>query len=105
MDAGKVVKGDYKGKIVWMLGRKVFITTSLRKKVPLNDETVESYEVINAGDKGTARSMFREGIFGTAAAVNSPNKGILVKVVFKDGKKSLISCDSLVLKSIQVGCF
>lgn len=83
-----VTNGDYAGSfVVGGNGINTAISLSLFKTLPLNSTTVESYEVLG----GTAGAMMKGGY--------------QVKVIFKDGKKSLLDIDEVKYKSIVKACF
>lgn len=63
------------------------ISLGIIKQLRLNSSTVESYEVLG----------------GVAGAVSK--NGYQVKIIFKDGKKSLLEVDEKLYKAIVQACF
>lgn len=83
-----VTSGDYAGSLVVGGGIvNTAISLGLIKKLPLNSTTVESYEVLG----------------GTVGAIMKG--GYQVKIIFKDGKKSLLDIDESKYKAIIQACF
>lgn len=83
-----VTNGDYAGSLIVGGGiANTAISLGLIKKLPLNSTTVESYEVLG----------------GTAGAIMKG--GYQVKIIFKDGKKSLLDIDESKYKAIIQACF
>ena len=78
----RVINGDYAGSLVVGGGSSGFL-----KQLRLNSTTVESYEVLG----------------GTAGAMSK--NGYQVKILFKDGKKSLLEVDDKLYKAIVQACF
>lgn len=84
----RVISGEYAGSLVVGGGvANAAISLGLIKKLNLNSLTVESYEVLG----------------GTAGALSK--NGYQVKIVFKDGKKSLLEIDEKLYKAIVQACF
>lgn len=113
MESGKVVGGDYKGKLVgtsftgkqvWILNRKGLFKSD---NIDINADTVKKYSLVNDGASEASGSFVKETLWGTAAAINSANakSQVLVEIVFKDGKKSLIQCSKKLYQLIQVACY
>lgn len=113
MESGKVVGGDYKGQVVGtsFTGKKVWIVAGFgiinAKKVEINADTVEKYNLINDGATSADGSFVKASIWGAAAAINSANAKaqVLVEIIFKDGKKALIQCNKKLYQLIQVACY
>lgn len=113
MEAGKIVGGDYKGKIVStnLTGKRVFIANKkgLLKldNIEINADTVKKYSLVNDGVANAGGSFLKESIWGTASAINSAKakSQVLVEIQFKDGKKSLIKCTKRMYQYIQVACY
>lgn len=83
-----VANGDYAGSLVVGGGMaNAAISLGLLKKLPLNSTTVESYEVLG----GTAGALMKDTY--------------QVKVIFRDGKKSLLNIDASRYKAIVQACF
>lgn len=84
----RVISGDYAGSLIVGGGMaNAGISLGLIKQLRLNSSTVESYEVLG----------------GVAGAMSK--NGYQVKVVFKDGKKSLLEVDEKLYKAIVQACF
>ena len=81
----RVINGDYAGSQV--VGGGAAISLGIIKQLRLNSSTVESYEVLG----------------GVAGAVSK--NGYQVKIIFKDGKKSLLEVDEKLYKAIVQACF
>ena len=97
-----VTAGDYSG---WLIepGSGGLVLKRGFKKVKLNKETVESYEVMTedhqkSAASGIARGLIGGAVFGGIGAVagilSAKEKGAFqVAVQFKDGTKSLLQMD------------
>ena len=84
----RVINGDYAGsQIVGGGAANAAIALGFIKQLRLNSTTVESYEVLG----------------GTAGAMSK--NGYQVKILFKDGKKSLLEVDEKIYKAIVQACF
>lgn len=84
----RVINGDYAGSLVVGGGSSnAGISLGFLKQLRLNSTTVESYEVLG----------------GTAGAIMKG--GYQVKIIFKDGKKSLLDIDESKYKAIIQACF
>lgn len=84
----RVINGDYAGsQIVGGGTANAAIALGFIKQLRLNNSTVESYEVLG----------------GVAGAISK--NGYQVKVIFKDGKKSLLEIDEKLYKAIVQACF
>ena len=84
----RVINGNYAGSLVVGGGSfNAVISLGFLKQLRLNSTTVESYEVLG----GTAGAMFKNGY--------------QVKILFKDGKKSLLEVDDKLYKAIVQACF
>lgn len=84
----RVINGDYAGsQIVGGGAVNAAIALGFIKQLRLNSTTVESYEVLG----------------GTAGAMSK--NGYQVKILFKDGKKSLLEVDEKIYKAIVQACF
>lgn len=113
METGKVVGGDYKGQVVGtsFTGKKIWIVAGFgiinAKKIEINADTVKKYTLVNEGASSAEGSFVKESIWGTAAAINSANakSKVLVEIIFKDGKKSLIQCSKKLYQTIQIACY
>lgn len=110
-----VIAGEYAGKgIIGTVGI-VQIVLGFNKTVVVNNETVESYEVITDEHRKSAASGAARGIVGgallgpvgmLAGGLSAKSKGIYqIAIQFKDGKKSLIEVDDKIYKAIVKNCF
>lgn len=112
MDSGKVIKGDYKGKLLGadFSGKKVYLflkrfAIGKNSQIELNADTVSKVELMSENGASTGASFAKEMVFGTAAAVNSAKNKVLISIEFKDGKKSLVQCDRGLYQALQISCF
>ena len=106
----KVINGDYKD---WTVKQKIngdLVLQFSPNKILINDTTVESYEVLEK-DEGKASltktvtmgAMF--GWMGALAGANSKDNGrTIVKINWKDGKKSVIDFDAQTYKAFLKVC-
>lgn len=111
----KVIAGEYEGKTVLNInGTKPAISVKFAEYYFLDNDTVESYEVMDSStSKSTASAVGRGllggmllGPVGLLAAASAKTKGIFVIAIqFKDGKKSLIEVDEKIHKTIMTKCF
>lgn len=112
MSKNSVANGDYKDRMVEMSGKKVFIRDGnfgFGKKIFINHDTVESYEVLDEQHQKSAASAVGRaavgglllGPVGLLAGVSAKSKGsYYVAVQFKDGKRSLLEVDDKIYKAI-----
>lgn len=116
MAKNTVIAGDYEGKIVCNNNAGVYIPLNFSgsKKVKLDKENIETYEVITEETRKSASSGIMRGAVGAAilgpvgllAGVSAKNKGLFtVAIKFKDGKNSLIEIDDKVYKVLVKQCF
>ena len=107
--ANKVIAGDYKGKVVaaYMLD-KVVILLGITKRIEINSDTVDKYEVKSEGDRSAKKAVLGGMLFGGAGAVvggvTAKKKNILVKIYFKDGKQSLLQINQKIYKLMLKNC-
>ncbi|HHV72981.1 MAG TPA: hypothetical protein GXX38_10325 [Clostridia bacterium] len=104
-----VLAGEYLGWQVKQGIGGVMLTRGF-KKVKLNKETVEAYEVITEEHQKSAASGVARGIVGgallggvgmLAGALSAKEKGIYhVAIKFKDGKESLLKIDDALYKRL-----
>lgn len=84
----RVINGDYAGcQVVGGGIANASIALGFIKQLYLNSSTVESYEVLG-------------GVVGALS-----KNGYQVKIIFKDGKKSLLEIDEKLYKAIVQACF
>ena len=113
-----VIAGDYlKSKIsiksTWS-GRKVVIQAGFIKVIPLDRQTVASYDVIDEDSRKSAASAigraavgsFFLGGVGLAAALSAKNKKTrIVAIQFRDGRRSLLEVDDTIYRAIMTALF
>ena len=84
----RVINGDYAGsQVVGGGAANAAIALGFIKQLRLNSTTVESYEVLGG------------------VAEEKKKNGYQVKIIFKDGKKSLLEVDEKIYKAIVQACF
>ena len=114
----KVIAGDYEKKQIalelTLSGQKAYIQAGLIKKVYLDRNTVESYEVVDESSRKSAASAvgraavgsFFLGPVGLAAALSAKSNGIhIIAIQFKDGRRSLLEVDDKIYKAIITKVF
>lgn len=104
MAKNAVVAGDYRYKRLGSTVKCLTIKTGFRKKVLINKDTVEAYEVVDEENRTKALSAIGRGMVGSLAlgpvgllaGLSAKNKTeYLVAIRFKDGKESLIEIDKI----------
>ncbi len=110
-----VTSGDYKGgKVllkVKLKDNEVFINKPgfIGGKIPIDKNTIASYEVIDAESQTSATSAVARGYVGAAllgpigiaAALSAKKKGLhTIAIQFKDGKSSMLAVDKEIYKNI-----
>ena len=106
----KVIAGDYIGMAVGAVALTPYIITGFVKSFNLDNQTVESYEVITDEHRKSAASGVARGIVGGVllgpvgmlAGGLSANQ---IAINFKDGKRSLIEVDDKIYKATVKSCF
>lgn len=106
MDISTVISGDYQGreiKAAW--GGGVYINAKGGEKIMIDSSTVKSYEVLEIDDQksfssGVARGLVGGAVFGgvgALAGINSAKtmKNAKIKILFKDGKCSLLKVNKI----------
>lgn len=110
----KVVAGDFEGKKVEEYSHQLVIKDSSGIVKPINDATVEAYEliteeVIKSGTSAILRGSIGVAVLGPVgilAGLTAKNKGTYnVAIQFKDGMKSLIEIDDKLYKLLIKCCF
>ena len=114
----KVIAGDYEKKKVslesTLSGKRAIIEAGVFKKVALDKNTVESYEVVDESSRKSAASAvgraavggFFLGPVGLAAALSAKSKGIhTIAIQFKDGTRSLLEVDDKIYRAIITKVF
>ncbi len=105
----RVAAGEYSGWAVNLGFGGVTLNRGF-KKIKLNKDTVESYEVITDEHRKSAASGVGRGIIGGAllgpvgmigGALSAKSKGVYqVAIQFKDGNKSLLEVDDTIYKTL-----
>lgn len=97
-----IIQGKYKGKSInKTFGRAIIHSPDGR--MALDERSIATYEIMQVGDtRTTTWAMAREMLFGTAAALSSDR--IYVKLVWRDGKKSLAVVTQKVFNVIMKRC-
>lgn len=97
--SGKVLEGKYKNCIIQWYGEDIKIHTGFFKRLPLNIETIKSYEIIKEDNSKSTSSVIGRGIvggllFGGVGALvggyTAQSNGVVLDVEFKDGSSSII---------------
>ncbi len=111
----KVIAGDYLGKMVDSAIGEPYIILRILKTLPLNSQTVESYELITdehrkSASSGAARGLVGGALLGPvgmlAGGLSAKSKGVYqVAIQFKDGKRSLLEIDDKIYKALIKSCF
>lgn len=115
-----VIAGDYEKSCIskpFNGTAAILVSTGFLKvkSIPLNSETVESYEIIaddsnKSMSSAVMRSVVGGAVLGPAGAIAGgmtakSNKIHQVSVCFKDGKRSLLEIDNEVYNMIVKKCF
>lgn len=110
----KVIAGDYKDAVVVNTIKGIVIGLGFTKKIALNKETIESYEVMDEEHRTSATSAVGRGLVGgfllgpvgLLAGLSAKKKGVhIVAVQFHDGKKSLLEIDEKIHKKLIMDMF
>lgn len=112
----KVIVGDYEGKVVAGGGiTGVYISIGFAKSIDLNNNTVESYELITDDHLKSAKSGIARGLIGgallgpvgmLAGGISAKTNGIYqIAIQFKDGKRSLLEIDDKLYNQLIKSCF
>lgn len=107
--ANKIVGGAYKNKALVQMFGKVCFANGFKNNIYLNNATVKSYKVIQDGKQGGAGRVAGGAILAgpigaLIGATTGKKKKILIELEWKDGQKSMIECDSNMLKAIATEC-
>ncbi|MGN7402027.1 hypothetical protein ACTHO0_19425 [Cytobacillus praedii] len=106
----KVIAGDYEGKPVQRVIQIVQILNGFGKRIELNKNTVQEYEVIDGSNQKSVVSAvgraFVGGVIlgpvGWFAALSAKSKGThVIAIEFKDGKKSLLEVDDKIYSTLM----
>lgn len=99
MVVSMITKGKYKGFGIKATLTGKLVAQRLSEKIFLDESTIESYEVMNQ-DEGKAslgKTVGLGAVFGLAGAMvganSKKNAKTTVKIVWKDGDKSLAEFD------------
>lgn len=111
-----VTAGDYKGGVVGQKTKtkgsnELFVLPIglFTKKIPIDNEHVEFYEVIDEESRASATSAVTRGAIGAAllgpigiaAALSAKKKGLHTVVLqFKDGKSSVVEIDKEIYQTL-----
>lgn len=105
-----VLDGKYKGKMVMNPTGKPYIPVSFGKKLYINKDTVEAYELVTDDSKKSAASGVARGLVGgallgpvgmLAGGLSAKNKKSYTLILqYKDGDKSLIEVNDITYKNI-----
>lgn len=107
MATNMIIAGDYKDRMLVASKNGLVIGVSFTKRVQLNKDTVEKYELIEEEHRTKAMSAIGRGMVGSLvlgpvgilAGLSAKKKGThIVAVQFKDGKESLIEIDDKLYK-------
>lgn len=112
--SNKVIAGDYTGCRISSTFGIVYIQHGL-KTIDLDQNNVESYEVITEEHRKSAKSGVARGLVGgallgpvgmLAGGLSAKNKGkYQIAIQFKDGKRSLIEVDDKIYKNLIKSLF
>lgn len=110
-----VIAGDYKDKGLVYSGNKLALVTGFFKKIIINKDTLESYEVITeehvkSATSGAARGLVGGALLGPvgmlAGVMSAKNKKTYhVVLEFKDGKRSLVEVDKKIYNALMTIMF
>lgn len=110
MATNVILEGAYKGKMVMNPTGKPYIPVSFGKKLYLNKDTVEAYEVITDEAQKSAASGVARGLVGGAllgpvgmlagSASAKSKKTYTIILQFKTGEKSLVEVNHVTYKDI-----
>ena len=106
----QVIAGDYKGKDIKYNRKKIEISAFMHD-IPLNSDTVSTYELIDKATKKDKAGAIRKGLIWGAGgliahAALSDGIGIYnVAIQFKDGKSCLIEIDENAYQVLNQTCF
>lgn len=108
-----VLEGDYKGKVLMIQssfkGEKLYLVAGFTKKILLDKESLQNFEVITEEHTKSAVSGVSRGLVGGAllgpvgllAGLSAKNKGTYhVILEFKDGNRSLAEVDEKIYKNL-----
>ena len=108
-----VVAGDYKGSIDYKNKKKglyIYGAFGLGKKVYINKDTVERYEVVGEESQksvgsGIVRGVVGGALFGGIGAIAGASSGKtkgthMVSILFRDGTKCLCELDDAMYKNL-----
>lgn len=101
----QVVAGDYKGYGINTNFNKLSIVHGFKTNVKIDSKTVESFEVIDQTEKRSAGKTIAGGVLfrgvGAILGASSKKRTHTCKILFKDGKKSLVELDDSAFKILQ----
>lgn len=101
----RVVAGDYNNYGITNTFGVVAIVHGFKTNIKLNSETLESFEEVDMSEKRSAGKTVAGGVLfggiGALLGATSKKRTHTCKIVFKDGKKSLIELDDDTFKILQ----
>lgn len=114
MSKNAVIAGDYENCRFVNSPKGIVLAISFTKRITLNKEIVESYEVLDETQNTSVTSAVGRGLVGSfllgpvglLAGLSAKKKGThVVAVQFKDGKKSLLELDDKLYKTLMTSLF
>lgn len=112
--ANKVIAGDHQGKAFINSNKGIILCLSITKRIVLNKDTVEDYEVVGEEKRTSGVSAVGRGLVGSfllgpvglLAGLTAKKKGVhVVAIQFRDGAKSLIEIDEKLYKTLVTTLF
>lgn len=109
-----VIAGDYENRGLIKSPKGLILVIGFTKRILLDKEAVEAYEVIDEEKKTSATSAVGRGLVGSfvlgpvglLAGLSAKKKGVYtVAIQFKDGKKSLLEIDDSLFKILVKSLF
>lgn len=106
----RVINGEHKGWGVKTIIRGNIQLQRFSQKISIDSENIESYEIISQseGKSSLGKTIGLGALFGTAGALVGANSkkggGAIVKVTWKNGKRSMIEFDPQTFKKFLEVC-
>lgn len=105
----RVIAGDYNNYGITNTFGVVAIVHGFKTNIKLNSETLDSFEEVDKVEKRSAGKTIVGGALlggvGALLGATSKKRTHTCKIVFKDGKKSLIELDDNTFKILQKEMF
>lgn len=105
----RVTAGDYKNYGITNTFGVVAIVHGFKTNIKLNSDTIKSFEEVDMTEKRSTGKTIAGGVLfgglGALLGATSKKRTHTCKLVFKDGKKSLIELDDDTFKVIQKEMF